>query len=365
MVDLTPYYQSSGSDLVFRPCRTQRVIRCENLTRGTQPLGVAKIDFQILPSSLSNLNIKTDANEKPATKYQYSDGDQRIILRMLPFSRRIMEEKNAQADCHLWPKGTFIQINKMPIPLPYIMQRKQQIHDPTLWTGMSGILDITPFVKNPTNLQELTLLTYDENDYIIQVAIMEYRDPTALQTLLLSTSREPPLSLNIHNLCLGWSSYDDSLDIAKKYLTEQTIVLDGGEADESLALTFQLICPIAMTPIKIPVRGRCCKHIQCFDLSNFLYINSFPSGRRWRCVCCDTFISVYELVHCGMFEQMIKDSSSTDDKTVEFKSDGTWKFMKESISKRKSKEKAPSSVLSKKLKSTASAAEQNEIILCE
>ena len=329
LVDLTPCYENGRNGFTFRPCKTQRVQKCEHLKEGDKPLAVAQIPFRVLPSVMTNLNLKVNLKETPKHKYQYNDGQRRIILRMLPCLPAKMVGDHAQADCHLWPKGTFLQINGKTVPQQLITQRKQQIHDPTLWKGMSRFLDITPFVKDPSFDNTLSPLTYDENDFIIQIAIMEYRSPSLLQTILRGSDNE--------EMKLNQKSFDESLTIAKNYLNNQTIVLDGHESDDKLTSTFHLFCPIAMTPINIPVRGRDCKHFQCFDLSFFLHTNLHPSGRRWRCLCCDNFISVYDLVHCSMFQNMIV-KNSENDKLIEFHSDGTWKYKVETVKKRKMKD---------------------------
>ncbi|XP_078494940.1 zinc finger protein [Ciona intestinalis] len=45
-----------------------------------------------------------------------------------------------------------------------------------------------------------------------------------------------------------------------------------------------LRCPITYTRIKIPARGKDCKHIQCFDLESYLQMNS--DNATWRCPIC-------------------------------------------------------------------------------
>merc|ERR1712194_953881 len=73
-----------------------------------------------------------------------------------------------------------------------------------------------------------------------------------------------------------------------------------------IPLTFSLSCPITLVKLSIPARGRNCDHVQCFDLLTFLSSNSFPSARRWRCVFCEKFTPVNELVVCQMFKSMLE-----------------------------------------------------------
>jgi hypothetical protein len=58
-------------------------------------------------------------------------------MRALPLQRSAKEDKK-RADCHLWPKGTFIEINGGGNrKVAKIIQRRQQQHDPSEWKGSS------------------------------------------------------------------------------------------------------------------------------------------------------------------------------------------------------------------------------------
>jgi hypothetical protein len=53
---------------------------------------------------------------------------------MLPIDSMAM--KKDLADTHLWPKGTFVEINGKPVNL---VQRRQQSHDPRQWKVKSQL----------------------------------------------------------------------------------------------------------------------------------------------------------------------------------------------------------------------------------
>ena len=100
---------------------------------------------------------------------------------------------------------------------------------------------------------------------------------------------------------------------------------------ESDFLTFSLLDTISNRLIEIPVRGQQCTHLQCFDLRNYLTTNTIVSWGRWRCPCCELFVSVRDLVHCGLFQAILDDvgdqivAGVRDSALV--KSDGTWQFV--------------------------------------
>lgn len=69
---------------------------------------------------------------------------------------------------------------------------------------------------------------------------------------------------------------------------------------------------------------------QCFDLRSYLSINSFASGNRWRCACCELFVSVKQLEVCGLTQQFLQEFRSLvtwNRESVEFRSDGTYEFL--------------------------------------
>lgn len=109
---------------------------------------------------------------------EYKSGDRRLLLRTLPLSRS-SKESTKRADCHLWPKGTFIQLkigDEVKERVVKISQRQQQRHEvstlllffecphdfchvtsdivpyyyfqPKKWRGQSEVLDLTPHIQN-------------------------------------------------------------------------------------------------------------------------------------------------------------------------------------------------------------------------
>jgi hypothetical protein len=63
---------------------------------------------------------------------------------------------------------------------------------------------------------------------------------------------------------------------------------DGGSDTEddcvALSSVVSLRCPLGGTRITEPVRYKACKHLACFDLGNFLDVNS--RARKWTCPVC-------------------------------------------------------------------------------
>ncbi|VEL27390.1 unnamed protein product [Protopolystoma xenopodis] len=59
----------------------------------------------------------------------------------------------------------------------------------------------------------------------------------------------------------------------------------------------QILCPLSKCRIELPVRGRKCRHIQCFDASTYLLINERKPS--WKCPVCDGPASYEDLIVDG------------------------------------------------------------------
>jgi len=302
-------------------------------------------------------------NEKGKHRDRFQTGDRRLIFRTLPLQRS-PEDTKKRADCHLWPKGTFIQLRygKSEKVLP-ILQRKQQSHADQEWKGISHPLDLTVEVVNINTPYEIKLCSKEvvENkatdnnvqgtlmgSYGLHVAICEYVAPDALYDRLMG-------AIAGSEVIIPKIPLRKAKKMAKEYLADQTVsILDsddegndvnsdqGKRAGEDKSLTFSLLCNISKTAMQTPVRGRNCKHMQCFDLKNYLIANENLTGGRWRCGVCESFVNVRDLVHCGLFKAMLDDlggqvSGARD--RVSYRSDGTWKLKDENRLRYRNKRK--------------------------
>jgi hypothetical protein len=262
-------------------------------------------------------------------------------MRCLPLCRTA-KEKKSKADGHVWPRGSFVQIkrgkNEQIIVIP-VTQRKQQSHDHSKWIGNSIPLDLTRYIIDTRSPLDIKICCAEviaanergglENNYAVHVAVCEYTEPDILCDQLIGKTEGqvimPMLSLRSAKRKL------------KEYIADNTIAIDSDDecddADskkesESDFLTFSLLDTISNRLIEIPVRGQKCTHLQCFDLRNYLTTNTIVSGGRWRCPCCELFVSVRDLVHCGLFQAILDDVgdqivAGVRD-SVLVKSDGTW-----------------------------------------
>jgi len=83
-----------------------------------------------------------------------------------------------------------------------------------------------------------------------------------------------------------------------------------------------LNCPISLKRIKTPIKGRLCKHYQCFDYDNYMEMNSRKPN--WRCPYCNTPSNFTDL---RIDQKMAKILEETGDDVIDVLvfADGSWK----------------------------------------
>lgn len=196
------------------------------------------------------------AKRDPQRFLKPNEGDLALLLRMLPI-KIDPKYKNKRARCHLWPMGTFLMVDGVPISLH---QRKQASHDLTKWEYQCQPVDLAAHIKFTSNNQNtrIAMCCHDKTQYFFMVALCSYKSSSTLTKRLLEPS----------NNSLERLSLEQSIEKAMNYINQQSVVIDDTNADPSSAtsevgkLVFSLIDPIGKQPMKIPVRGQRCRHFQ-------------------------------------------------------------------------------------------------------
>jgi hypothetical protein len=216
----------------------------------------ARIDINLSKHTIASSQIPSTTWGKPQTDSR-KDGDVALILTMLPLSWTLTSNggKMKRADSHLWPKGTFLQIDGNAIRLT---QRRQQGHDLTQWKGMCKHLDVTEHISNPNKITRIQLCCYDDQPYLFCLAFCKFRSADTVYRMLMS-----PEQNWIEKL-----SREEGFRKAIQYVNAngQMVVVDSdndeSKPEEAAKLIFSLICPISKMLMQTPVRGKNCKHWQ-------------------------------------------------------------------------------------------------------
>ncbi|XP_074317559.1 uncharacterized protein LOC141653627 isoform X2 [Silene latifolia] len=100
-------------------------------------------------------------------------------------------------------------------------------------------------------------------------------------------------------------------------------ILSGADSEviEGASL-ISLNCPISFTRIRIPAKGHMCKHYQCFDLSNYVELNS--KRPSWRCPHCNQSVNFTDLRVDRMMVKVLQEAGENVSEVTIY-GDGSWK----------------------------------------
>jgi hypothetical protein len=102
---------------------------------------------------------------------------------------------------------------------------------------------------------------------------------------------------------------------------------------ESDRVSLGVRCPLSFTLLTTPVRGVTCKHLECFDLQNYLETrprrkdHEPPFADSWRCPLCRGDARPTELVVDDFLASVLQElmlSGSTDVQNIMVKRNGSW-----------------------------------------
>ncbi|KAL1834775.1 hypothetical protein ACET3Z_004426 [Daucus carota] len=118
------------------------------------------------------------------------------------------------------------------------------------------------------------------------------------------------------------------------YVQPTVALLDSDSELIEEASRISLSCPISMKRIKTPVKGQSCKHHQCFDLDNYVDINSRRPS--WRCPHCNQSVCFNDI---RIDQKMVKILEEVGENVavVMISADGSWKAATESSDQRDQK----------------------------
>ncbi|CAH8834345.1 unnamed protein product [Trichobilharzia szidati] len=234
------------------------------------------------------------------------------------------------------PVHLIIQVNGRPIPLPPLL--------PSNRPGMDGrrnprpinitqCLHVSPTVPNYIKLtwtHDYASFTYN----VVGIYLMRRRSPQQLCTVLNSTSFKSANTMRmeiIRKLSSNASSINSISGALKQ--NHSTGNVDNDDDDDDLVmpntLPVQLLCPLSKCRIEVPVRGRNCRHVQCYDATTYLIINERKP--TWNCPVCDVKAPYDDLIIDGLFLEVLRSERAQDLDEVIFHADGSWSSISEDM----------------------------------
>ncbi|KAK0586271.1 hypothetical protein LWI29_003965 [Acer saccharum] len=127
-----------------------------------------------------------------------------------------------------------------------------------------------------------------------------------------------------YTVVVAFMSIASSLEIPvlQDYLQSGNTIQDSDSDLIEGPSRISLSCPISYTRIRTPVKGHSCKHLQCFDFSNFVEINSRRPS--WRCPHCNQYVCYTDIrVDQNMVKVLREVGENVTD--VIISADGSWR----------------------------------------
>ncbi|XP_038683934.1 E4 SUMO-protein ligase PIAL2-like isoform X2 [Tripterygium wilfordii] len=114
--------------------------------------------------------------------------------------------------------------------------------------------------------------------------------------------------------------------VLEDYVQSETPMTDSENDIIEGPSRISLKCPISFRRVAIPVKGYRCKHLQCFDFSNYVIINSRRPS--WRCPHCNQPVCYTEL---RIDQNMVKVLREVGEEVTDIiiSADGSWKAVLE------------------------------------
>jgi hypothetical protein len=201
---------------------------------------------------------------------------------------------------HAWPWGVMVKVNGIVIKV--------------------GHRSVTPFTVTNHKPELISILL---RQGINTIEIENAFDNNAPFILLIQTVFVQNIVTYVNKIKMeSFVSYEDGLkNVAKSFKSSND--------DEIIAtsINLNLRCPISMSRINNPGKGKNCTHIQCFDLET--YVNMYRNNSSlyaWRCPVCNNKIIMDDLIYDNYFASILEKTGGSNS-IVEIVCDGSWKLL--------------------------------------
>ncbi|KAJ1331915.1 zinc finger MIZ domain-containing protein [Microdochium nivale] len=267
--------------------------------------------------------------------HKYASGSLRLRIRCCYIastqSQEIAESDWVTKDM-IWPEHVFIEVNRLSLTL-----RRKAHHSKDLPVEIPAdalLEENSVHVWVPETAVRPRDVPKDSQPHIA-VELVEMLSHSAILSLVKTHSVQP---------------LSDTLEIIKRRLASTSTGDDDDEvAMVSHELAIDLADPFSSTIFKIPVRGKCCTHLECFDLETWLNTRlgkkkactcekessscetcpSEPSFvDKWKCPLCSADARPYSL-RIDLWLQGVREKLEAQGhlraKSISVSADGTWK----------------------------------------
>ncbi|KAK6520295.1 hypothetical protein TWF506_000571 [Arthrobotrys conoides] len=235
-----------------------------------------------------------------------------------------------------WPVSIFAELNDKSAPgfpsntpQERELAKKRRLHfrRKRNW-GKDCTTDLTDRLDHGENIIQIAMMenpTADGISYYAAVEEVEVADYNTLfqlitQTQSLSSSEAKDFIIRRLKRSADAIANDDDISVVE----EDTV-------------TVSVTCPMSQQIIDVPVRGKDCQHLDCFDLKGYLTSRTkYPSGfsvpDSWKCPICSCECTPATIIVDGFMKDTVSklkevqaDGQYINAKSVIIRSDGMWR----------------------------------------
>ncbi|KAL4890825.1 hypothetical protein BDV59DRAFT_183733 [Aspergillus ambiguus] len=270
-----------------------------------------KWDFSLSTTAVHRFPVHDTPKVGHRSLRTFSDGCQVYRLRCIridPSTTEVTEERWSVTETN-WPSVCYMFVNGVEV----FVRRK--VH-----YGRDLPLDITEHLREGENTISMHFIRapaeFAAVTYALAVEVLDIADlaraKSLVQTLSASDSREQIRRRLAPNTCA-----DDDLSVV------------------SQDLTVELADPFTARIFDVPVRGRSCGHLECFDHDTWISTRASKSGKRpfkedWKCPICGGDARPQSLVIDGFLVEVHAELARTNRlegaKAILIKSDLSWEL---------------------------------------
>lgn len=190
----------------------------------------------------------------------------RAIMRCFMISQ-VKPGSSPEPSKHSWPSSSYVFVNQAYVDLTKFKkdEKKKTLDIP---------LDMTANLRNganQVNIQASSMMSY-------QIAVQLMRPVSVTELVELVKAK-----------CT--ISYEDG----RKHVLNS--FRRGGDDVMGMKEKVSISDPLVLTRIRVPARPSTCRHVNCFDLANFLMMNE--RIRSWRCPVCNSDAQFKNLIVDG------------------------------------------------------------------
>ncbi|KAI0201908.1 hypothetical protein F4808DRAFT_87788 [Astrocystis sublimbata] len=249
---------------------------------------------------------------------QYSDGSLHLRLRCCNLPANVSVSSHTWVTCETaWPEHIFLKLNDDTVEV-----KRKQHH------SKDSAADVTSFVRSGSNsLQIFVMKSSTQRNYVpyVAVEVVEVLSHSSVLHMVKQYESIPATATR---------------DVIRKRLVGNSPNQGGGDDDVEVpndGISIDLADPFTSTIFQVPVRGKTCTHLECFDLE--IWLNTRLGKKslnatepsfvdKWKCPLCDGDARSYNLrIDEFLVEvrQSLEQSSLLKTKSITVSADGSWK----------------------------------------